>query len=175
MSEVLRAVDMANGAARVAIKIFDKDAFQQNVVMEAFARECASLQKLASHDNIVGLIDIGRDGDSGCSYVALEWCDANLLDYLKSHPEPTWDGFYERYGRDILGALCFAYSQDVIHRDIKPQNILVNAEGRACVTDFGISKFRRYYRPGVTLVASSEERRVGKECFSCGGSRGRRD
>src|SRR3546814_14028912 len=97
---------MANGDARVAIKIFDKDAFQQNVVMEAFARECASLQKLASHDNIVGLIDIGRDGDSGCSYVALEWCDANLLDYLKSHPEPTWAGFSERYGRDILGALC---------------------------------------------------------------------
>src|SRR3546814_20482176 len=128
---------MANGDARVAIKIFDKDAFQQNVVMEAFARECASLQKLASHDNIVGLIDIGRDGDSGCSYVALEWCDANLLDYLKSHPEPTWDGLYERYGRDILGALCFAYSQAVIHRDIKPQNILVNR---------------------------SEERRVGKEC-----------
>src|SRR3546814_7349991 len=120
--------------------------------MDAFAREWSSLQKLASHDNIVGLIDIGRDGDSGCSYVALEWCDANLLDYLKTHPEPTWDGFYERYGRDILGALCFAYSQDVIHRDIKPQNILVNAGGRACVTDFGISKFRRYYRPGVTLA-----------------------
>src|SRR3546814_19466403 len=101
---------MANGDARVAIKIFDKDAFQQNVVMEAFARECASLQKLASHDNIVGLIDIGRDGDSGCSYVALEWCDANLLDYLKSHPEPMWADFYVCYGRGILRGPCFASS-----------------------------------------------------------------
>lgn len=152
MSNVVRAADMQNGLAHVAVKIFDKDAFQQNIVMEAFSRECESLQKLASHENIVGLLDIGRDSDSGCSYVALQWCDANLLEHLRSYPEPSWFGFYERYGRDILNALCFAYSQDIIHRDIKPQNILVNADGRACVTDFGISKFRRYYRPGVTLA-----------------------
>lgn len=152
MSKVVRAADMQNGLARVAVKIFDKDAFQQNIVMEAFSRECESLQKLASHENIVGLLDIGRDSESGCSYVALEWCDANLLEHLRRYPEPSWDGFYARYGRDILNALCFAYSQDIIHRDIKPQNILVNAEGRACVTDFGISKFRRYYKPGVTLA-----------------------
>lgn len=152
MSEVVRAVDMENGATPVAVKVFPKDAFQQNFVMEAFSRECESLKRLSSHENIVTLVDIGRDQESGSSYLALEWCDANLLEYVTAHPEPTWEGFHERYGKDILNALCFAYSQDVIHRDIKPQNVLINSSGRACVADFGISKFRRYYRPGVTLA-----------------------
>jgi serine/threonine protein kinase len=152
LSSVVRAVDLKNGLAKVAIKIFDKDAFQQGIVTEAFHRECESLQKLSSHENIVALIDIGRDPVTGCSYVALDWYDSNLFDHLQQHPEPTWAGFHRRYGRNILDALCFAYSQDVIHRDIKPQNILIDANGRARVTDFGISKFRRYYRPGVTLA-----------------------
>ena len=68
MSEVVRAVDMKNAATRVAVKIFPQDAFQQNVVMEAFSRECESLKRLSSHENIVTLVDIGRDQDSGASY-----------------------------------------------------------------------------------------------------------
>lgn len=152
ISKVVRAVDLENGMAKVAIKIFDKDAFQQDIVMEAFSRECESLQKLSVHPNIVQLVDLGRDVDSGCSYLALEWCDENLLEHLLNVPEPTWSGFYQRYGCKILDALKFAYSRDVLHRDIKPQNVLIDADGRACVTDFGISKFRRYYRPGVTLA-----------------------
>ncbi len=152
MSQVLRAVDSKNAMARVAIKLFDRQAFQQNLVMEAFHRECESLQKLGSHPNIVTLLDIGRDRETACSYIALEWCDRNLLEHVREHPEPSWASFYSRYGRDILEALKFAYSQDIIHRDVKPQNVLVNGAGQACVTDFGISKFRRYYRPGVTLA-----------------------
>jgi hypothetical protein len=152
LSKVVRAVDYQNAMARVAVKIFDKDAFQQNIVMEAFNRECESLQKLSAHRNIVQLIDIGRDTETGCSYIALEWCDENLRDHLLKTPEQNWLGFYSRYGNDILDALKFAYSRDVLHRDIKPQNVLIDADGRACVTDFGISKFRRYYRPGVTLA-----------------------
>jgi len=152
MSRVMRAVDMQNGGAKVAIKIFDKDAFPQKIVMEAFSRECESLQALSAHPHIVTLIDIGRDDATGCNYLALEWCDANLLEHLARSPEPEWSGFYRRYGADILDALRFAYSQDVLHRDIKPQNVLINSENQACVTDFGISKFRRYYKPGVTLA-----------------------
>lgn len=152
MSKVVRAADTQNALAKVAVKIFDKDAFQQKVVAEAFSRECESLQKLSAHENIAKLVDVGRDTESGCNYLALEWCDFNLTDYVAQHPEPTWEGFYRRYGADILSALRFAYSQDVLHRDVKPHNILVTSAGRVCVSDFGISKFRRYYRPGVTLA-----------------------
>lgn len=152
MSEVVRAVDLRGNMVPVAIKIFNEDAFQPTLVMETFARECESLQKLSSHDNIVTLVDIGRDIQSGCSYIALEWCGVNLLQQIRRYPEPTWDGFFARYGKDVLEALRFAYSQDVLHRDVKPQNVLINEGGQACVTDFGISKFRRYYRPGVTLA-----------------------
>lgn len=152
MSRVVKAVDAQNGMKPVAVKLFDGDTFQQPMVSEAFARECDSLERLSSHENIVSLIDLGRDDESGCRYIALEWCDANLLEQVRREPALSWNDFYKRYGRDVLEALRFAYTQDVLHRDVKPQNVLIGPNGRACVTDFGISKFRRYYRPGVTLA-----------------------
>lgn len=152
MSRVIKAVDVQNGMKPVAVKLFDGAAFQQPTVSEAFARECDSLERLSSHENIVTLIDLGRDDESGCRYIALEWCEATLLEQVRREPAPSWNDFYSRYGRDVLQALRFAYTQDVLHRDVKPQNVLIGPNGRACVTDFGISKFRRYYKPGVTLA-----------------------
>ncbi|MFL6795561.1 MAG: hypothetical protein ACJ8D6_11075, partial [Sphingomicrobium sp.] len=66
MSRVVKAVDLQDGMKPVAVKLFDHDAFQQPTVSEAFARECDSLERLSSHENIVSLIDLGRDDVSGC-------------------------------------------------------------------------------------------------------------
>lgn len=152
MSRVVRAVDLQDGMKRVAVKLFDKDAFEQPAVIEAFSRECESLQRLSSHENIVTLVDLGRDDSIDCRYIALEWCDENLLEHVRRQPPADWHDFYNRYAREVLEALRFAYSQEVLHRDVKPQNVLIGPNGRACVSDFGISKFRRYYKPGVTLA-----------------------
>lgn len=152
MSQVVKAVDTHNGMQFVAVKLFDKHAFEQPPVAEAFSRECESLQRLNTHDNIVKLIDLGRDDATGARYIALEWCESNLLAHLKGTGPISWDAFYQRYGKPVLDALRFAYSQGILHRDVKPQNVLVTADGKVRVTDFGIAKFKRYDKPGVTLA-----------------------
>jgi transposase-like protein len=75
-----------------------------------------------------------------------------LVDFVKAHPPASWDGFYERFGRPTLNALAFAYSRNIIHRDVKPQNVLLDDQKNVKVADFGIAKLRKYYRSGVTLT-----------------------
>ncbi len=151
MADVLCAVDSKASMKKVAIKLFKMD-FDSRLVLEAFARECGSLEKLNSHPHIVPLLDYGTDGEEDRKYIALEWAPCTLLEYIRQNPERDWDAFYERYASPVLQALNFAFSRDIIHRDVKPQNVLINEQGIVRVADFGISKFKRYYRPGVTLV-----------------------
>ncbi|WP_158815380.1 AAA domain-containing protein [Methylocapsa sp. S129] len=151
MAEVLCTFDSSNSMQKVAIKLFN-EGNESKLVLEAFARECESLEKLNSHPNIISLIDFGNDLDLGRKYIALDWAPYNLLEHIRSYPEHGWDGFYQKYGSKILDALTFAFSRDIIHRDVKPQNVLIDNEGAVRVADFGISKFKRYYRPGITLA-----------------------
>lgn len=156
MAEVICTYDSENSMQKAAIKLF-REEFDSPLVTEAFSRECESLEKLNSNPNIIKLLDFGRDEPTGRRYIALEWAECNLLEHVRANPEPDWDAFYEKFGRPILDALNFAYSRDIIHRDVKPQNILIDGQGGVRVADFGISKFRRYYRPGVTLAQFKSE------------------
>ena len=97
MAEVLCAFDSANSMQKVAVKLF-KEIHQSKLVMEAFARECESLEKLNSHPNIIPLLDFGNDLDRGWKYIALEWAQCNLLEHVRLYPEKDWDGFYLKYG-----------------------------------------------------------------------------
>lgn len=152
LAQVLRTYDSKDQMRPAAVKLFRDGSLDTRVVLEAFARECESLMKLNAHANVIPLIEYGTDEDSGRKYIALEWAESNLLQHVRKHPESDWDGFYERFGKAVLDALAFAYANDILHRDVKPQNILIDASGAPRVADFGISKFRRYYRPGVTLA-----------------------
>jgi hypothetical protein len=152
MADVLCAVDTQRSMERVAVKLFRDGIIGPNYVLEAFSRECQSLDQLSTHANIIRLIDFGTDQESERKYIALAWAPDNLVDYVKQHPPAGWDDFYERFGRPTLDALAFAYSRNILHRDVKPQNVLLDPERNVRVADFGISKFREYYRPGVTLA-----------------------
>jgi len=156
LAEVLCAFDSAASMKRAAIKLFRENC-DSRLVMEAFARECESLEKLNSHPNIIPLLDYGTDAGTGRKYIALEWAPCSLLEHIRKYPERDWDEFYSRYGAPILEALAFAFSRDIIHRDVKPQNVLIDQAGVVRVADFGISKFKRYYRPGVTLIQFKSE------------------
>ena len=153
MAEVYLAVDMQNGRKEVAVKLFRAGIADERCVLEAFSRECKSLEELNNHPNVVQLIDFGTDDQTGRKYIVLDWLNDNLVDYLKANPPAGWDDFYNEFGQPILDALVFAYSRDILHRDVKPQNILLGDDRRVQVADFSISKFKKYYRPdGVTLA-----------------------
>ena len=129
-----------------AIKFFKTEAEAGRLHLEAYSRECRALQRL-DHPNIVRVLDVGTDPESGRRFLVLEWLETSLVHYLSAHPLAGWDTFYEKIGRPILDGLVYAYSQDVLHRDLKPHNVLFSSDGVIKVVDFGISKLRSYVSP----------------------------
>lgn len=140
----------------VAVKLFKKDFASDRYTQEAFARESRSLQAL-DHPNIVKVFDGGRERDGGKQYLVLEWLENGLTDFIESHPLGGWDDFYELVGQPILNGLTHAFARQIVHRDVKPQNILVAGDSTLKISDFGISKYKGSIQPGVTLAGFRSE------------------
>ena len=156
MAEIRRAIDMVAGQKSVAIKFFKADIEADRLHLEAYSRECRALQRL-HHPNIVRILDGGTEPESGRRFLVLEWLETPLSQHLASAPLAGWDTFYEDIGRPILDALVYAFGQDVLHRDLKPQNVLFSSEGVIKVADFGISKLRSHVAPGLTVAGFRSE------------------
>ena len=150
MAEVYRATDIFT-AQPVAIKLFPTKIEADRLYLESYSRECSALQRL-DHPNIVSVLDVGTDAETGRRFLVLEWLETSLMQYVVDQPLPGWDTFYEKIGRPILDGLVYAYSKDVLHRDLKPQNVLFSPEGVIKVADFGISKLRSYVSIGMTVA-----------------------
>ena len=149
MAEVYRAIDLKT-TQHVAIKFFHTEIRSNPIHLEAYSRECSALQRL-DHPNIVSILDVGKDSESGRRFLVLEWLETTLLQHVADQRPLGWDTFYEKIGRPILDALVYAYSKDVLHRDLKPQNVLFSPERVLKVADFGISKLRSYVSLGRTM------------------------
>lgn len=105
---------------------------------EGFQREAQMLQDLR-HPNIVEMIEVDRDAD-GNWYLVLEWLPDNLENVIKRDGPCSWDDFFRRFGRQILDAVVYGQKKQIAHRDIKPKNILVSADGVPKLADYGIAK-----------------------------------
>ncbi|AFZ60952.1 protein kinase [Anabaena cylindrica FACHB-243] len=149
MAKIYKARDINNDNL-VAVKIFENGQIEQEITDESFRREVSALKEL-KHPRIVQLIDSGLDEETGHNFLVLEWMESNLATSLKESPLAGWDEFWERVGLPLLEALAFSHNRECIHRDIKPNNILINTEGIIKLADFGISKVKRYLQPTVTL------------------------
>src|SRR5438046_6405373 len=136
MADVYLAEDQELGR-RVAIKILNDRHAADDSFIERFRREAKNAAGL-SHPNIVSIYDRGEAG--GTYYIAREYLDGRSLKKLiisrGSAPVRT----AIEYTRQILGAIGFAHRHGIVHRDIKPHNVLVGPEGRLKVTDFGIAR-----------------------------------
>jgi serine/threonine-protein kinase len=136
MADVFLAEDRLLGR-QVALKVlFDRYANDEQFV-ERFRREASSAASL-NHPNIVQIYDRGEA--EGTYYIAMEYLEGRSLKEIILKYAPLSPELVVSISVQIVEALRFAHRRDVIHRDIKPQNIIVDNEGRVKVTDFGIAR-----------------------------------
>src|SRR5918911_4070200 len=136
MANVYLAEDEVLGR-RVAIKILNDRHAGDDQFVERFRREAKNAASL-SHPNIVSIYDRGEA--EGTYYIAMEYLDGRSLKELIVSRGPAPIHVAIDYARQILAALRFAHRHGIVHRDIKPHNVIVDAEGRLKVTDFGIAR-----------------------------------
>src|ERR671937_482200 len=136
MANVYLAEDQELGR-RVAIKILDDRHAGDEQFIERFRREAKNAAGL-SHPNIVSIYDRGEA--EGTYYIAMEFLDGRSLKELIVSRGPAPVSVAIDYTRQILAALRFAHRNGIVHRDIKPHNVLVDSEGQLKVTDFGIAR-----------------------------------
>src|ERR687883_1052075 len=136
MANVYLAEDEVLGR-RVAIKILNDRHAGDDQFVERFRREAKNAAGL-SHPNIVSIYDRGEA--EGTYYIAMEYLDGRSLKELIVARGPAPVKVAIDYARQILAAVGFAHKHGIVHRDIKPHNVLVGPEGRLKVTDFGIAR-----------------------------------
>src|SRR5215210_2639532 len=136
MSTVYRAFD-STLERRVAIKLMHRDIASDSDQLERFRREARAVAQL-SHPHVVGVIDAGED--EGRPYIVFEFVEGETLkDRIRRMGRLPIDEAIA-YAIEIARALGAAHARNIVHRDIKPQNVLVDEEGSAKVTDFGIAR-----------------------------------
>ncbi|HVL95340.1 MAG TPA: protein kinase [Solirubrobacteraceae bacterium] len=136
MSTVYRAFDTTLERT-VAVKLMHREIASDSAQLERFRREARSVAQF-SHPHIVGVIDAGEDDHR--PYIVFEYVEGETLkDRIRRQGRLPVDEAIA-YAIEIARALCAAHSRGIVHRDIKPQNVLIDEEGSAKVTDFGIAR-----------------------------------
>jgi eukaryotic-like serine/threonine-protein kinase len=141
MGSVWRARDEVL-ARIVAVKILHSNLSSDESFLERFRREALAAARLA-HPNIVAIYDTGservEDDDTEHHYIVMEYCGrGTLADLTNAGPSPP--ARVVTIGTTICRALSYAHENQVIHRDVKPANVLITDDGGLKVADFGIAK-----------------------------------
>jgi beta-lactam-binding protein with PASTA domain/predicted Ser/Thr protein kinase len=136
MAEVYLAHDQLLGR-EVAVKVLHHHFAEDQEFVERFKREASSAAAL-SHPNIVGIFDRGEW--NGTYYIAMEYVAGRSLKAIVREQGPLDPAVAIDTVIQILRAARFAHRRGVIHRDLKPHNVILDEEGRARVTDFGIAR-----------------------------------
>lgn len=136
MSTVYRATD-AVLERNVAVKLMHREFAEDSDQLERFRREARAVAQL-SHPHVVSVIDAGED--DGHPYIVFEYVDGETLKkrVRRLGRLPVDQGV--AYAIEIARALGSAHARGIVHRDIKPQNVLIGPDGSAKVTDFGIAR-----------------------------------
>ncbi|MEW6368021.1 MAG: SUMF1/EgtB/PvdO family nonheme iron enzyme [Acidobacteriota bacterium] len=120
-----------------AIKILPRSLAENKVYVARFLKEAKSAASL-HHPNVVQVVDAGDEG--GVQYLIMEYVDGKPLSrILMEKGRMTWEEARPMFDQ-CLEALAAAHSSNIIHRDIKPDNIMIDARGRAKIADFGLAK-----------------------------------
>jgi len=121
----------------VAVKVLDLDLAPSPTLAERFLREAQTIARL-EHAHIVPIYKVGRHEE--VLYIIMRCIDGPSLRQLLGTHKRLSVGDAARIARQVADALSYAHSHDIVHRDIKPDNILLDRTGHVLVTDFGIAK-----------------------------------
>lgn len=149
MALVYAAVDAAG--APVALKVMEETPFIQASMLARFRREADATKLLRQHPHIVTVYDTGQEGTT--HYIAMELVPGGLsLDkVLKQGTLSIAEAL--RVGIAVAQALAYAHSQGIVHRDMKPGNILMNQFGEPLLADFGLARVETEAELNLTMSA----------------------
>jgi len=136
MSTVYRALDETL-QRQVAIKLLNREVASDSDQLERFRREARAVAQL-NHPHIVGVIDAGEDESR--PYIVFEYVEGETLKERIRRQGRLQIAEAVAYAIEIARALGAAHARHIVHRDVKPQNVLIDEEGSAKVTDFGIAR-----------------------------------
>ncbi len=137
---------------QVAVKVVAAEAGRQNGFAKRFAREARALARL-SHPNLVSIHDYGQDGPFG--WLVMEYVDgSSLRDLIRAGKLEPSEAL--ALVPKICDALQYAHDKGVVHRDVKPENILIDREGSVKIADFGLAKLIGVPAALVSLTGSRE-------------------
>ncbi|MFO7262800.1 MAG: hypothetical protein A6D91_00060 [Bacillaceae bacterium G1] len=121
----------------VSIKMLKEQFVHDEAFTRRFQREAEAVSRL-SHPNIVQFYDIGQE--NGVPYIVMEYVEGESLKEKISRQAPLPVEEAVRIAMQICDALAYAHRQQIVHRDIKPHNVLITDDGQVKVTDFGIAQ-----------------------------------
>lgn len=165
MSTIYHCLDRKLDSEEVILKVFDKTGTEnEDFQSKLFYREVENLEIL-NHQNIIQIINKGIDNENEKYYITLEFIEGKNLNYfIKGWDLPVNEKL--KIIVQILDAVIYAHSKNVIHRDLKPGNILIDTEYNVKIIDFGISKFESsifsdytFKSFGTPKYASSEQKK----------------
>src|SRR5687767_13778811 len=140
MATVWRARDQVL-ARTVAVKVLHEHLAQDEAFLTRFRREAIAAAGL-THPHVVSIYDTGEmeAADSTCHYIVMEHCGGGTLGTMLKEAGPFSTERTATVGATVCEALEYAHSKGIVHRDVKPANVLVGDDGLLKVGDFGIAK-----------------------------------
>ncbi len=136
MAQVYRALDRQLERP-VALKVLFPELSVDRTFVERFRREAQAAANL-SHPNIVPVFDWGEDDST--YFIVMEYVEGRPLSAVLRDPQPMPPRQIATIGAGVAAALAFAHRHGVVHRDVKPGNVLITPDGDVKVTDFGIAR-----------------------------------
>src|SRR5256712_2998638 len=136
MATVYRGRRVSDGRP-VAIKVLREQYAHDRGFVARFEREAQAVARL-SHPHMVQVLDSGRDGD--VHFIVMEYVEGEDLKTLLRREHILPEKRAREIGAQVCEVLAYAHAQGIVHRDIKPQNILLTVDGEVKVTDFGIAR-----------------------------------
>ena len=150
MGDVYRATDGLLSRT-VAVKVLAERHARNPDVRARFTREARAAARLSAHPNVVTVFDVGEH--DGQPFIVMEYLDGGSI-HDRARAEPVAPGRAVEWLRQAAAGLDAAHAQGIVHRDVKPANLLLDDEDRVHVTDFGIASaagFDTLTLPGTVL------------------------